>query len=134
MPKNTNATDTKVQETKTNNNGNINGKIEKQKIAKKDAKKPVLPKPMMPKPKKDENGGYQVWLVTMIIVLVLSMVYFNRSAAPAETTYNRFKQMYAAGDTLDLQLPAKMRVHEADLRYALRSAIRDEMRARGGVT
>ena len=108
MPKNTNATDTKVQETKTGNNGNINGnnngKIEKQKIAKKDAKKPVLPKPMMPKPKKDENGGYQVWLVTMIIVLVLSMVYFNRSAAPAETTYNRFKQMYGAGDITNVVL------------------------------
>ncbi|RSK35371.1 ATP-dependent zinc metalloprotease FtsH [Hymenobacter metallilatus] len=60
-------------------------------------KKPALPSPA-PRP------GMQLWALIGLVVLILGMFYFQRSASLVEIKQQEFEQMLAAGDVADVAL------------------------------
>ncbi|TAF34098.1 MAG: ATP-dependent zinc metalloprotease FtsH [Cytophagales bacterium] len=62
-------------------------------------------KNFMPK-SNGSRGSYQIWLLLALLVLVLSLTYFNRSSA-IEIIRNRFEKMLMAGDVREVILVNK---------------------------
>ncbi len=52
--------------------------------------------------KPSPKGNYQIWLLVALVVLIVGLTYFNKSAATLEITRNRFEKILLSGDIKEL--------------------------------